>query len=77
MSGNVWEWTWDWWDNYDAQKASTLRVFLSGSLRIIRGGGWGSNGAERSRQPHHRFDDADYRQSGCSFPQDSVANEAV
>jgi len=40
MHGNVWEWVWDWFGTY-LNTAQTDPVGApSGSLRVIRGGGW-------------------------------------
>ena len=40
MSGNVWEWCWDWNNSYtDETKNDPLGV-SSGSYRMLRGGGW-------------------------------------
>ncbi|MBP5437937.1 MAG: formylglycine-generating enzyme family protein [Treponema sp.] len=38
MSGNVWEWCWDWYGSISASTLSTGASF--GSTRVIRGGGW-------------------------------------
>ena len=38
MSGNVWEWCWDWHDSIDAGTPSGGAA--SGSGRVCRGGGW-------------------------------------
>ncbi|GEM_PF-1028602 len=41
MSGNVWEWCWDWYGSIDTSTSSSGAK--SGSYRILRGGGWGYN----------------------------------
>ena len=41
MSGNVWEWCWDWYDDsIPADGHTDPKGVSSGSLRVIRGGGW-------------------------------------
>ena len=40
MSGNVWEWCWDWWGNYTSNTKNDPLGAPSGSLRVIRGGFW-------------------------------------
>ena len=42
MSGNVWEWVHDWYGNYDDVSKADPKGPEKGSMRIIRGGGWGS-----------------------------------
>lgn len=43
MSGNVWEWCWDWHDNYPTEAPVNPTGPESGYLRVLRGGAWYSN----------------------------------
>lgn len=44
MSGNVWEWTNDYYDSdyYSKSPVDNPQGPLKGSYRILRGGGWGN-----------------------------------
>jgi formylglycine-generating enzyme required for sulfatase activity len=43
ISGNVWEWTWDWYGAYPAGVVTNYRGAALGTVRAIRGGSWYNN----------------------------------
>lgn len=49
MSGNVWEWVWDWHADYKAEEGvDPIDPLQDGSARVSRGGSW-RNDARRVR----------------------------
>ncbi|MDR2702486.1 MAG: formylglycine-generating enzyme family protein [Spirochaetaceae bacterium] len=67
MSGNVWEWCWDWYGSYSSGAQTDPVGAASGSARVVRGGCWyfGASGARsvcRGRyDPGGRGDDGGFR----------------
>ena len=69
VSGNVWEWCWDWSDAayYGKGENTNPRGPQSGEIRAFRGGGWGDEAAElRSENrggtgPDKDMDDVGFR----------------
>ena len=67
MSGNVWEWVWDWYGDYSSSSLTDPIGATSGSRRVRRGGSWlSSEGntriSRRSRgTPYSCFNSAGFR----------------
>lgn len=56
MHGNVAEWVWDWYSEYDSKSATNPTGSESGNAKIVRGGGWNDHpkhirSAYRGAQP--------------------------
>jgi len=65
MSGNVWEWCWDWYGSYSSGAQTDPVGADSGSIRMYRGGGWSSYGLRSayrsSYDPDDRSNDIGFR----------------
>jgi len=55
MSGNVWEWCWDWYGTYVSGAQTNPEGADSGSDRVLRGGSWYLS-AELTRSAYRRGD---------------------
>jgi len=62
MSGNVWEWCWDWNGSYSSEAQTDPTGMPSGAFRILRGGSWFN--PARGIRPEYRDNDIPEVQSG-------------
>ena len=66
MSGNVWEWTQDWYGSYSSGKQNNPKGKSSGSFRVFRGGSW-LHDASVSRSANRRYNSPDFRDYDVGF----------
>ena len=66
MSGNVWEWCWDWKGSYSSGSQTDPVGASSGAGRVLRGGGWCGD-ASSCRVAGRNCDSPGYSNSGLGF----------
>ncbi|MDR1372758.1 MAG: formylglycine-generating enzyme family protein [Dysgonamonadaceae bacterium] len=66
MSGNVWEWCWDWYANYSTFDTDNPTGATSGSSRVLRGGGWYDD-ADACRVSYRNYGNPYFRLSYYGF----------
>ena len=64
MSGNVWEWCWDWYENISSDTPSSRSA---GPKRCRRGGSWCIMFADDALVASRRYDDPDYGYDDSGF----------
>ncbi len=66
MSGNVWEWCWDWYGGYSGSNQTDPAGAASGTSRVIRGGSWRYSAAN-VRSVGRDFNTPGYRYNFLGF----------
>jgi formylglycine-generating enzyme required for sulfatase activity len=66
MSGNVWEWVWDWSISYPAGTLTDYRGAAAGTSRVKRGGSW-SYGASFCTVAGRSYDSPNRQGNGVGF----------
>ena len=66
MSGNVWEWTWDWYAESRTGALTDPAGPASGSARVLRGGGWYFDASVARVARRYNFDPG-YRVNALGF----------
>ena len=66
MSGNVWEWCWNWKDEYPPEAQDDPVGPPDGSVRVLRGGSW-SGDSRFVRVSYRNYNTPDYRGNGYGF----------
>ena len=68
LAGNVWEWSWDRFDNYNSSPGFDPRgPALGDSFRIFRGVGWGGDGVIDCRVARRGYNSPAIRNAVIGF----------